>query len=82
VGEVLTCAGAPLLTGLAGGLAAAGTTTPAHGHTRRVLHDGVTAPAFRPTSATTAYGARQADGSLPATTFLTTGSTAVGATMR
>ena len=27
-----------LLAGLAGGRAAVGTTTPAHGHTRRVLH--------------------------------------------
>jgi hypothetical protein len=31
--------------------------------------------------ATTAHGARQTDGSLPATTFLTTGSTTIGSTM-
>ncbi|NGO10473.1 pectate lyase [Streptomyces sp. HC44] len=43
---------------------------------------GVTTPAFRSTKASTAYGARKANGSLPATTFLTTGSTTVGATMR
>ncbi|MFM9592376.1 right-handed parallel beta-helix repeat-containing protein [Streptomyces scabiei] len=43
---------------------------------------GVTTPAFRSTTAATAYGPRRTDGSLPATTFLTTGSTAVGATMR
>ncbi|GGM89517.1 right-handed parallel beta-helix repeat-containing protein [Streptomyces fuscichromogenes] len=42
---------------------------------------GVTAPAFRSTDATTAYGARAANGSLPATTFLTTGSSTIGATM-
>ncbi|MFM9697307.1 right-handed parallel beta-helix repeat-containing protein [Streptomyces europaeiscabiei] len=42
---------------------------------------GVSAPALRSTDAATAYAARQADGSLPATTFLTTGSTAIGSTM-
>ncbi|MFE9024215.1 right-handed parallel beta-helix repeat-containing protein [Streptomyces sp. NPDC007808] len=42
---------------------------------------GVTAPSFRSTDATTAYGAREADGSLPATTFLTTGSATIGSTM-
>ncbi|MFI7411469.1 right-handed parallel beta-helix repeat-containing protein [Streptomyces sp. NPDC049627] len=42
---------------------------------------GVSAPSFRSTDATTAYGAREADGSLPATTFLTTGSTTIGATL-
>jgi hypothetical protein len=31
--------------------------------------------------ATTTYNSRQSDGSLPATTFLTTGSTTIGATM-
>jgi hypothetical protein len=42
---------------------------------------GVSTPAFKTTDATTAYGARKSDGSLPATTFLTTGSTTIGATM-
>lgn len=42
---------------------------------------GVTTWAFRSTDAATAYGARKADGSLPATTFLTTGSTTIGSTM-
>lgn len=42
---------------------------------------GVGTPAFRTTDATTAYGARGADGSLPATTFLATGSTTIGSTM-
>ncbi|MFD8719702.1 hypothetical protein ACFV2H_17220 [Streptomyces sp. NPDC059629] len=41
---------------------------------------GVATPAFRSTDATTAYGARGASGSLPATTFLTTGSSTIGAT--
>ncbi|MFI6928813.1 right-handed parallel beta-helix repeat-containing protein [Streptomyces sp. NPDC050287] len=43
---------------------------------------GVGTPAFRSTDAATAYGARGADGSLPPTTFLTTGSTAIGTAMR
>ncbi|MGX1269186.1 right-handed parallel beta-helix repeat-containing protein [Streptomyces phaeoluteigriseus] len=43
--------------------------------------DGVATPVFRSKDATTAYGARTADGALPATTFLTTGSTTIGATM-
>nr|WSY55855.1 right-handed parallel beta-helix repeat-containing protein [Streptomyces sp. NBC_00886] len=42
---------------------------------------GVTTPAFKSTDATTAYGARSSSGTLPATTFLTTGSTTIGATM-
>jgi hypothetical protein len=42
---------------------------------------GVPTPSFVSTDATTAYGARASDGSLPATTFLTTGSTTIGATM-
>lgn len=42
---------------------------------------GVSTPAFRSTDATTAYGVRKSDGSLPATTFLTTGSTTIGSTM-
>ncbi|WP_369036971.1 right-handed parallel beta-helix repeat-containing protein [Streptomyces adonidis] len=42
---------------------------------------GVSAPAFKSTDATTAYGARQSNGSLPATTFLTVDSTVIGSTM-
>ncbi len=42
---------------------------------------GVPTPVFRSTDAGTAYGARGTDGSLPATPFLTTGSTTVGTTM-
>lgn len=42
---------------------------------------GVSVPSFKSVDATTAYGARKADGSLPATTFLTTGSTTIGSTM-
>ncbi|MCX5242116.1 right-handed parallel beta-helix repeat-containing protein [Streptomyces prunicolor] len=42
---------------------------------------GVATPSFKSTDATTAYGARSSSGTLPTTTFLTTGSTAIGATM-
>ncbi|MES5822722.1 right-handed parallel beta-helix repeat-containing protein [Streptomyces sp. RG80] len=42
---------------------------------------GVSTPSFKSKDATTAYGARKSDGALPATTFLTTGSTAIGSTM-
>ncbi|MGW2722619.1 right-handed parallel beta-helix repeat-containing protein [Streptomyces sp. NPDC001492] len=42
---------------------------------------GVSTPGFRSTDASPAYGSRRSDGSLPATTFLTTGSTTVGSTM-
>ncbi|WP_210575676.1 right-handed parallel beta-helix repeat-containing protein [Streptomyces sp. GESEQ-4] len=42
---------------------------------------GVSTPGFKSTDAATAYGARKADGSLPSTTFLTTGSTAIGSPM-
>ncbi|WP_328337755.1 right-handed parallel beta-helix repeat-containing protein [Streptomyces violaceus] len=42
---------------------------------------GVATPPFRSTDAAGAYGAREADGSLPAATFLTTGSTTIGSTM-
>jgi hypothetical protein len=42
---------------------------------------GISTPAFRSTDATSTYNARQANGALPVTTFLTTGSTTIGATM-
>ncbi|MCX5364584.1 right-handed parallel beta-helix repeat-containing protein [Streptomyces sp. NBC_00124] len=42
---------------------------------------GVSTPSFKSTDAATAYSARKSDGSLPATTFLATGSTAIGSTM-
>ncbi len=42
---------------------------------------GVATPAFRSTDARTAYGPRRADGSLPVTTFLTTGNAPIGSTM-
>ncbi|WP_217235764.1 right-handed parallel beta-helix repeat-containing protein [Streptomyces sp. AC555_RSS877] len=42
---------------------------------------GVSTPALKSTDATSAQGTREADGSLPATTFLTTGSTAIGTAM-
>ncbi|WP_225100826.1 chondroitinase-B domain-containing protein [Streptomyces sp. CoH27] len=42
---------------------------------------GISTPSFISTDATTVYNARTSDGSLPDTTFLTTGSTTIGATM-
>ncbi|MGW1717972.1 right-handed parallel beta-helix repeat-containing protein [Streptomyces sp. NPDC002156] len=42
---------------------------------------GVSTPAFKSKDATTAYGARQSNGSLPATTFLAVDSTVIGSTM-
>ena len=43
---------------------------------------GVATPSFTSTDATAATGERKADGSLPATTFLATGSTTIGSTMK
>lgn len=42
---------------------------------------GISTPAFTSTDATACYSARSASGTLPATTFLTTGSSTIGATM-
>ncbi|MFJ9420510.1 right-handed parallel beta-helix repeat-containing protein [Streptomyces sp. NPDC101249] len=42
---------------------------------------GVATPSFVSTDASSTYNARQSSGALPATTFLTTGSTTIGATM-
>lgn len=42
---------------------------------------GVSTPAFTSVDARTAYGTRRADGALPSTAFLTTGSTTIGSTM-
>jgi hypothetical protein len=42
---------------------------------------GVSVPSFKSTDATTAYASRQSSGALPATAFLTTGSTAIGSMM-
>ena len=42
---------------------------------------GVSTPAFKSTDASSTYNARSSSGALPATTFLTTGSTTIGATM-
>ncbi|MCX4984874.1 right-handed parallel beta-helix repeat-containing protein [Streptomyces sp. NBC_00572] len=42
---------------------------------------GIATPAFLSTDPASAYGARKADGSLPSTAFLTTGSTTIGSTM-
>ncbi|MFF8967810.1 right-handed parallel beta-helix repeat-containing protein [Streptomyces sp. NPDC014995] len=67
-----------LAVGNKGGLSKLGSSTVSAANN---WDSGVPTPAFRSTDATTAYGARKADGSLPATTFLTTGSTTIGATM-
>ncbi|MEU2581450.1 right-handed parallel beta-helix repeat-containing protein [Streptomyces avermitilis] len=42
---------------------------------------GVATPSLTSTDASTAYGSRSSSGSLPSTTFLTTGSTTIGSTM-
>lgn len=42
---------------------------------------GVSTPSFISTDASTTYNSRSSSGTLPATTFLTTGSTTIGATM-
>ncbi|MFI0091576.1 right-handed parallel beta-helix repeat-containing protein [Streptomyces bobili] len=67
-----------LAVGNKGGLSKLGSSTVSAANN---WDGGVTSPAFRSTDATTAYGARKADGALPATTFLTTGSTTIGTTM-
>ncbi|GKQ38301.1 right-handed parallel beta-helix repeat-containing protein [Streptomyces sp. A012304] len=67
-----------LAVGNKGGLSKLGPSTVS---TANNWDSGVATPALRSTDTTTAYGAREPDGSLPATTFLTTGSTAVGSPM-
>ncbi|MFG2024661.1 right-handed parallel beta-helix repeat-containing protein [Streptomyces sp. NPDC048825] len=61
-----------------GGLSKLGPSTVSAGNN---WDKGIAAPAFKSTNASTAYGARKANGSLPETTFLTTGSTTIGSTM-
>lgn len=70
--------GRNLAVGDKGGAAQLGSSTVSAGNT---WDSGIATPRFRSTDATGAYGARRADGSLPATTFLTTGSTSIGSTM-
>ncbi|SMQ15422.1 Right handed beta helix region [Streptomyces sp. Ag82_O1-12] len=70
--------GRNLAAGDKGGAAKLGSSTVSAGNT---WDSGIATPPFRSTDATGAYGARRADGSLPVTTFLTTGSTTVGSTM-
>jgi hypothetical protein len=45
-------------------------------------NSGVATPPFRSTDARAVYGPRGRGGKLPVTAFLTTGSTAIGSTMR
>lgn len=60
------------------GLVSKGTSVVSSGNN---WDSGIATPAFRSTNAATTYNARQPGGSLPVTTFLTTGSTTIGATM-
>jgi hypothetical protein len=48
---------------------------------RRTLQHHESTPSFKSTDATTAYGSRSSSGTLPSTTFLTTGSTTIGSTV-
>jgi hypothetical protein len=70
--------GRNLAVGDKGGAVKRGSSTVSAGNN---WDSGIATPPFRSTDATGAYGARRADGSLPATTFLTTGSTTIGSTM-
>ncbi|MFJ5732223.1 right-handed parallel beta-helix repeat-containing protein [Streptomyces paradoxus] len=70
--------GGNLAVGDKGGAAKLGPSAASAGNT---WDSGITTPAFRSTDAAGADGARRADGSLPRTTFLTTGSTTIGSTM-
>lgn len=70
--------GRNLAVGDKGGAVKRGSSTVSAGNN---WDSGIATPPFRSTDATGGYGARRADGSLPATTFLTTGSTTIGSTM-
>jgi hypothetical protein len=67
-----------LATGNKGGLDKLGSATVSAANN---WDSGVATPSFKSTDATSAYGARSSSGTLPSTTFLTTGSTTIGATM-
>ncbi|MEU1315710.1 right-handed parallel beta-helix repeat-containing protein [Streptomyces tibetensis] len=70
--------GKNLAVGDQGGAAKLGPSTVSAGNN---WDGGVTTPPFRSTDTAGAYGARREDGSLPATAFLTTGSSSIGSTM-
>jgi hypothetical protein len=70
--------GENLAVGNKGGLSKLGPSAVSAGNN---WDSGVGTPPFKSTDATSAYGTRKPDGSLPATTFLTTGSTTIGSTM-
>ncbi|MEU3935291.1 right-handed parallel beta-helix repeat-containing protein [Streptomyces sp. NPDC029044] len=70
--------GGNLAAGDKGGAVRLGPSAVSAGNT---WDSGIATPPFRATDAAGADGPRRADGSLPRTTFLTTGSTAVGSTM-
>lgn len=67
-----------LAVGNKGGLGKLGSSTVSAANN---WDSGVATPSFKSTDATTAYASRQSSGSLPSTTFLTTGSTTIGSTM-
>ncbi|AMW09714.1 pectate lyase [Streptomyces qaidamensis] len=70
--------GGNLAVGDKGGAAALGPSAVSVGNT---WDSGTATPSFRSTDPAGAYGARRADGSLPRTNFLTTGSTTTGSAM-
>ena len=70
--------GKNLAVGNGSGLARTGSSVVSAGNN---WDAGIATPPFLSTDPTSAYGARKADGSLPATAFLTTGSTTIGSTM-
>ncbi|MFF6876292.1 right-handed parallel beta-helix repeat-containing protein [Streptomyces sp. NPDC012474] len=70
--------GGNLAVGDKGGAAKLGPSAVSVGNT---WDSGTATPSFRSTDAAGAYGARRADGSLPRTAFLTTGSATVGSAM-
>jgi hypothetical protein len=70
--------GKNLAVGNAGGKATTSSSVVSQGNN---WDSGIATPPFVSTDATTTYNPRRSDGSLPATTFLTTGSDTIGSTM-
>jgi len=70
--------GKNLAVGNGGAAVSKGSSVSSAGNT---WYSGISTPSFISTDATTTYNSRKSDGSLPATTFLTTASTTIGATM-
>ncbi|WP_327716347.1 pectate lyase [Streptomyces sp. NBC_00490] len=70
--------GKNLAVGNSGGSVSKGSSVTSSGNN---WDSGIATPSFISTNASTTYNARSSSGTLPATTFLTTGSTTIGATM-